>query len=152
MVKTLSASCGGRGRPLGVRLPSRAPPSAETVLFVRGGLLGHLDHHGITLNYGYAIDHFGPASIWTRLVAGGGQLIVALVIANWGPGCWPVTPPVGRLMTSTYGWFVVFISLGDNAPGAVGRRHRLRLPASPSVTGRALDGRTAADGGGLALA
>ena len=36
----------------------------------------------ITLNYGFAIDHFGPASIWTRLVAGGGKLMVALFMAN----------------------------------------------------------------------
>ncbi len=48
-----------------------------------------------------------------------------------------------RLLTSTHGWFVVFISLGDNAPGAVGRRRRLGLPASPSMSGRALDRRTA---------
>ena len=90
---------------------------------------------GVTLNYGYAIDHFGPVCIWTWLVAGGAQLVVALVIAELGTRMlagytyqW-----CGRLMTSTYGWFVVSISLGDNAPGAVGRRSRLGLPASPSV-------------------
>jgi amino acid transporter len=39
---------------------------------------------GITLNYGFAISNFGPAGIWTWLVAGTGQLTVALIIAELG--------------------------------------------------------------------
>ena len=39
---------------------------------------------GITLDYGFAISNFGPAGIWTWLVAGAGQLVVALIIAELG--------------------------------------------------------------------
>jgi amino acid transporter len=78
---------------------------------------------GITLDYSFAIDHFGPAGIWTWLVAGSGQLMVALIIAELGTRM-PLTGYAyqwcGRLVTSTYGWFVGFIGLGASVIATAG--------------------------------
>jgi len=69
---------------------------------------------GLFLNYGFAINSFGPASIWTWPIAAVGQIVMALIIAElatkiplagyayqWG----------GRLVGSAYGWFVAAFAL-----------------------------------------
>src|SRR5712691_5846306 len=78
---------------------------------------------GITLNYAFAVANFGPASIWTWLIAGVGQLFLALIIAELGTRI----PLAGyayqwgaRLINSTYGWFVGFIGLGYLSVGVAG--------------------------------
>src|SRR5438876_5684484 len=75
---------------------------------------------GITLNYAFGLANFGPASIWTWVIAGAGQMLVALVIAELGTRI----PLAGyayqwgaRLVGSTYGWFVGFTALGYMAVG-----------------------------------
>lgn len=69
---------------------------------------------GIFLNYGFGLAAFGPAMIWTWPIAGVGQIVMALIIAElstkiplagyayqWG----------ARLVNSTYGWFTGFSAL-----------------------------------------
>ena len=64
---------------------------------------------GIFVNYGFALNNFGPASIWLWIPAAIGQLLVALVLAElstriplaganyqWG----------AKLVSPTYGWFI----------------------------------------------
>ncbi len=78
---------------------------------------------GLTLNYSFVVVNFGPAGIWTWLIAGAGQMMLAFIIAElatripiagyayqWG----------ARLMNSTYGWFVgwtalIFMAVGGAA-------------------------------------
>ena len=78
---------------------------------------------GITLNYAFAVNNFGPAGIWTWLIAGLGQLFLALIIAELGTRI----PLAGyayqwgaRLVNSSYGWFVGFIGLGYLSVGGAG--------------------------------
>lgn len=69
---------------------------------------------GLFLNYGFALNSFGPASIWTWPIASVGQILMALIIAElstkipiagyayqWG----------ARLVNSAYGWFVAAFAL-----------------------------------------
>lgn len=69
---------------------------------------------GIFLNFGFAINEFGGASIWTWPIAAVGQIVMALIIAElstkiplagyayqWG----------SRLVGSTYGWYTGFFGL-----------------------------------------
>nr|MDP9164895.1 amino acid permease [Actinomycetota bacterium] len=69
---------------------------------------------GIFLNYGFAINQYGGASIWTWPIAAVGQIVMALLIAElstkiplagyayqWG----------ARLVGSTYGWYTGFFGL-----------------------------------------
>src|SRR5271166_2142679 len=78
---------------------------------------------GITLDYGFAISNFGPAGIWTWLVAGTGQLMVALIIAELAtrmPLAGYAYQWTARLLHSGYGWFVGFICLGAGAISVAG--------------------------------
>jgi amino acid transporter len=78
---------------------------------------------GITLDYGFAISNFGPAGIWTWLVAGAGQLMVALIVAELSariPLAGYVYQWSARLLHSGYGWFVGFIGVGAMAIGVAG--------------------------------
>jgi amino acid transporter len=69
---------------------------------------------GLFLNYGFALNAFGPASIWTWPIAVAGQIAMALIIAElstkiplagyayqWG----------ARLVGTVYGWFVASFAL-----------------------------------------
>jgi amino acid transporter len=69
---------------------------------------------GVFLNYGFALNSFGPASIWTWPIAAVGQIVMALIMAElatkiplagyayqWG----------ARLVGSAYGWFVAAFAL-----------------------------------------
>ncbi|MCW3063860.1 MAG: amino acid permease [Solirubrobacterales bacterium] len=69
---------------------------------------------GLFLNFGFAINSYGPASIWTWPIAAVGQVTMALIIAElstkiplagyayqWG----------ARLVGSAYGWFVASFAL-----------------------------------------
>jgi amino acid transporter len=69
---------------------------------------------GIFLNYGFAITHWGPASIWTWPIVGFGNLMIALIVAELGtriPLAGYAYQWSARLVNSTYGWFVGFAGL-----------------------------------------
>jgi amino acid transporter len=93
---------------------------------------------GISLNYGFGINNFGPASIWLWLIAGAGQLLVALIIAELGTRI----PLAGyayqwgaRLVNSTYGWFVGFTGLMYMAVGGAGITLLATAPLAVSLFG-----------------
>jgi amino acid transporter len=86
---------------------------------------------GIFLNFGFGFGHLGPAMIWTWPVAGVGQLLVCLVLAElatriplaganyqWG----------ARLVSPSYGWFVGSLGI---MYGAVGLPAIMYLAAAP---------------------
>lgn len=69
---------------------------------------------GIVLNYGFGLQNFGPAAIWTWPVAVVGQLFVAFVIAELGTRI----PLAGysyqwgrRLVGAGYGWLLGWTAL-----------------------------------------
>src|ERR1700751_325292 len=69
---------------------------------------------GIFLNYGFGLSYWGPASIWTWPIVGGGNLMIALVVAELGtriPLAGYAYPGSARLVNPTYGWFVGFAGL-----------------------------------------
>jgi len=69
---------------------------------------------GIFLNYGFGIQHWGPASIWTWPIVGVGNLAIAFVVAELGtriPLAGYAYQWSARLVNSTYGWFVGFAGL-----------------------------------------
>ncbi|HUB43199.1 MAG TPA: amino acid permease [Streptosporangiaceae bacterium] len=69
---------------------------------------------GIFLNYGFGLQYWGPASIWTWPIVGVGNLMVALVVAELGtriPLAGYAYQWSSRLVNSSYGWFVGFAGL-----------------------------------------
>jgi amino acid transporter len=78
---------------------------------------------GIFLNYGFALTHFGPASIWTWPIVGAGNLMVAFIVAELGtriPLAGYAYQWSARLVNSTYGWFVGFAGLVYMTTGFAG--------------------------------
>jgi amino acid transporter len=69
---------------------------------------------GLFLNYGFAINSFGPASIWIWPIASVGQILMALIIAELSTKI-PVAGYAyqwgARLVNSAYGWFVAAFAL-----------------------------------------
>jgi amino acid transporter len=89
---------------------------------------------GIFLNFAFGITELGPVSIWLWLVAGVGQMLVALVLSElatriplaganyqWG----------ARLVGPSYGWFVGALGV---MYGAVGLPGIMFLAAAPLTT------------------
>ena len=69
---------------------------------------------GIFLNYGFGLQYWGPASIWTWPIVGVGNTAIALVVAELGtriPLAGYAYQWSARLVNSTYGWFVGFAGL-----------------------------------------
>jgi amino acid transporter len=69
---------------------------------------------GIFLNYGFGLNYWGPASIWTWPIVGVGNLMIALVVAELGtriPLAGYAYQWSARLVNPTYGWFVGFAGL-----------------------------------------
>jgi amino acid transporter len=69
---------------------------------------------GIFLNYGFGLEYWGPASIWTWPIVGVGNMMVALVVAELGtriPLAGYAYQWSARLVNPTYGWFVGFAGL-----------------------------------------
>ena len=69
---------------------------------------------GIFLNYGFGLQYWGPASIWTWPIVGVGNLMIALVVAELGtriPLAGYAYQWSARLVNPTYGWFVGFAGL-----------------------------------------
>src|SRR5271169_2622516 len=69
---------------------------------------------GIFLNYGFGLEYWGPASIWTWPIVGVGNMMIALVVAELGtriPLAGYAYQWSSRLVNSTYGWFVGFAGL-----------------------------------------
>ena len=69
---------------------------------------------GIFLNYGFGLNYWGPASIWTWPIVGVGNLAIAFVVAELGtriPLAGYAYQWSARLVNSTYGWFVGFAGL-----------------------------------------
>src|SRR5258708_37548917 len=64
---------------------------------------------GIFLNYGFGLNYWGPASIWTWPIVGVGNLAIAFVVAELGtriPLAGYAYQWSARLANSSYGWFV----------------------------------------------
>ncbi len=78
---------------------------------------------GIFANYGYVLIHAGPFGIWTWLLVGFGQFMVALVFAEMA-GRLPLTGSIynwtTRLTNPQLGWFTAWIMLFAYAIGTVG--------------------------------
>jgi amino acid transporter len=78
---------------------------------------------GIFLNYGFALTHWGPASIWTWPIVGVGNLMIAFIVAELGtriPLAGYAYQWSARLVNSTYGWFVgvfglLYMTVGGGA-------------------------------------
>jgi amino acid transporter len=69
---------------------------------------------GIFLNYGFALDNWGPASIWTWPIVVVGNTLVAFIVAELGtriPLAGYAYQWSARLVNPTYGWFVGFAGL-----------------------------------------
>jgi len=69
---------------------------------------------GIFLNYGFGLNYWGPASIWTWPIVGVGNLMIAFVVAELGtriPLAGYAYQWSARLVNPTYGWFVGFAGL-----------------------------------------
>jgi amino acid transporter len=69
---------------------------------------------GIFLNYGFGLEYWGPASIWTWPIVGVGNLAIALVVAELGtriPLAGYAYQWSARLVNPSYGWFVGFAGL-----------------------------------------
>ncbi len=69
---------------------------------------------GIFLNYGFGLQYWGPASIWTWPIVGVGNVMIAFVVAELGtriPLAGYAYQWSARLVNSTYGWFVGFAGL-----------------------------------------
>jgi len=69
---------------------------------------------GIFLNYGFGLQYWGPASIWTWPIVGVGNMMIALVVAELGtriPLAGYAYQWSARLVNPTYGWFVGFAGL-----------------------------------------
>src|SRR6204780_5228997 len=63
---------------------------------------------GIFLNYGFGLEYWGPASIWTWPIVGVGNLMIALVVAALGtrtPLARHAYQWSRRLVNPPYGWF-----------------------------------------------
>jgi amino acid transporter len=76
---------------------------------------------GIFLNYGFGLNYWGPASIWTWPIVGVGNMMIALVVAELGtriPLAGYAYQWSARLVNSTYGWFVGFFGLLYMAVGS----------------------------------
>lgn len=86
---------------------------------------------GIFLNYVPSFDELGPAMIWTWPVAGIGQILVALILAELAtriPLAGANYQWAARLVNPTYGWFVGALGV---MYGAVGLPGILLLAAAP---------------------
>jgi amino acid transporter len=69
---------------------------------------------GIFLNYGFGLQYWGPASIWTWPIVAVGNVLIALVVAELGtriPLAGYAYQWSARLVNSSYGWFVGFAGL-----------------------------------------
>ena len=93
---------------------------------------------GIFTNFGFGLAHLGPASIWPWLLAGVGQLLVALVISDLGTRM----PLAGysyqwgsRLVNSVYGWFVGFTALCYLSVGGAGITFVVVAPLWATILG-----------------
>ena len=93
---------------------------------------------GIFTNFGFGLAHMGPASIWLWLLAGVGQLLVALVISELGTRM----PLAGysyqwgsRLVNSAYGWFVGFTALCYLSVGGAGITFVVVAPLWATILG-----------------
>lgn len=78
---------------------------------------------GIFANYGFVLSKAGPFGIWTWLLVGGGQFMVALVFAEMA-GRLPLTGAIynwnARLANPTIGWFTGWLMVFTYAIGTVG--------------------------------
>ncbi|HKA13192.1 MAG TPA: amino acid permease [Candidatus Dormibacteraeota bacterium] len=93
---------------------------------------------GIFTNFGFGLAHLGPASIWLWILAGVGQLLVALVISELGTRM----PLAGysyqwgsRLVNSVYGWFVGFTALCYLSVGGAGITFVVVAPRWATILG-----------------
>jgi amino acid transporter len=78
---------------------------------------------GVFANYGYVLGKAGPFGLWTWLIVGVGQLLVALVFAEMA-GRIPLTGALynwnSKLSHPGIGWFVGWLIVFAYAVGGVG--------------------------------
>jgi amino acid transporter len=91
---------------------------------------------GIFANYGFGLQQAGPRFIWTWVIVGVGQLIIALNFAHIAPriplsGCayqW-----AARMRNPGYGWFPGWFFLAGYLAGTVGVAYAFALYFAPYV-------------------
>jgi amino acid transporter len=91
---------------------------------------------GIFANYGFGIDHGGPRFIWTWILVGIGQTLVAICLANLAPRV-PLTGAMynwgDKLMGRSYGWFTGWLVLAGYLAGYAGVAYAFSAYFAPYV-------------------
>jgi amino acid transporter len=93
---------------------------------------------GLFTNFGFGLQHLGPASIFLWPVAAVGQFLVALVVAELGTRI----PLAGysyqwgtRLVNPAYGWFVGLVGLAYMAVGGAAINFVVAAPLWATILG-----------------
>ena len=91
---------------------------------------------GIFANYGFGIDHGGARFIWTWILVGIGQTLVALCLANLAPRV-PLTGAMynwgAKLMGRSYGWLTGWFVLAGYLAGYAGVAYAFSAYFAPYV-------------------
>jgi amino acid transporter len=91
---------------------------------------------GIFANYGFGIDHGGSRFIWTWILVGIGQTLVAICLANLAPRV-PLTGAMynwgDKLMGRSYGWFTGWFVLAGYLAGYAGVAYAFSSYFAPYV-------------------
>lgn len=91
---------------------------------------------GIFANYGFGIDHGGPEFIWTWILVGIGQSLVAICLANLAPRV-PLTGAMynwgAKLMGRRYGWITGWFVMAGYLAGYAGVAYAFSSYFAPYV-------------------
>jgi amino acid transporter len=91
---------------------------------------------GIFANYGFGIDNAGPRFIWTWILVGIGQTLVALALANLAPRV-PLTGAMynwgAKLMGRRYGWLTGWFVMAGYLAGYAGVAYAFASYFAPYV-------------------
>jgi amino acid transporter len=91
---------------------------------------------GIFANYGFGIDHGGPRFVWTWILVGIGQTLVAICLANLAPRV-PLTGAMynwgAKLMGRRYGWLTGWFVLCGYLAGYAGVAYAFSSYFAPYV-------------------
>lgn len=91
---------------------------------------------GIFANYGFGITHGGSRFIWTWILVGIGQTLVAICLANLAPRV-PLTGAMynwgDKLMGRSYGWFTGWFVLAGYLAGYAGVAYAFSSYFAPYV-------------------
>jgi amino acid transporter len=91
---------------------------------------------GIFANYGFGIDNAGPRFMWTWILVGIGQCLVALALANLAPRV-PLTGAMynwgAKLMGRRYGWLTGWFVMAGYMAGYAGVAYAFASYFAPYV-------------------